>query len=199
MKTVLLLLLKGTEIFEAGAFYDVLGWAGTYGSEPVRVVTAGTQEEISCTFGLKVKTDLLIEDIVVGSFDGLVLPGGFEEYGFYEEGYSEEVAGLIRKFERSKKPVGSICVGALPLAYSGILKERKATTYHLMGGGRRKQLAEFGVDVVDEAVVCDRRVVTSTAPSAAMDSAFKFLEILTDKKNAEHIKEIMGFSDKEEL
>lgn len=197
MKKVLLLLLKGTEIFEAGAFYDVLGWAGEYGSEPVKVVTAGVTEEITCTFGLKVKTDFLVEDIVVDSFDGLVLPGGFEEFGFYEEAFSVGIANLIREFEEKKKPIASICVGALPLAYSGILERRKATTYHKMGGRRRKQLAEFGVEVLDKAVVCDRQVVTSTAPSASAGAAFKFLELLTDKENTEKIKDIMGFGEEE--
>jgi len=33
MKRVLLLLCKGFEIYEAAAFYDVLGWSGEFGAE----------------------------------------------------------------------------------------------------------------------------------------------------------------------
>ena len=38
MKKVLLLFCQGTEIMEAAAFYDVLGWSGSEGLEPVKVV-----------------------------------------------------------------------------------------------------------------------------------------------------------------
>ncbi len=34
MKKVLLLLLKGTEVFEAAAFYDVLGWIWNADPDP---------------------------------------------------------------------------------------------------------------------------------------------------------------------
>jgi hypothetical protein len=33
MKKVLLLLCDGVEIYEAAAFYDVLGWTGSYSPE----------------------------------------------------------------------------------------------------------------------------------------------------------------------
>jgi putative intracellular protease/amidase len=35
MKRVLILLSNGFEVYEAAAFIDVLGWASTFGSEPV--------------------------------------------------------------------------------------------------------------------------------------------------------------------
>ena len=49
MKKVLLLLCKGVEIYEAAAFYDVLGWSGTYGTEAVKTVTVGLQAEVRGT------------------------------------------------------------------------------------------------------------------------------------------------------
>lgn len=193
MKRVLLLLCKGVEIYEAAAFYDVLGWSGAYGTETVEVVTVGLQNEVQATFGMKLIPDQLLSAVKIEDFDALAIPGGFETYGYYEEAYSEVVADLIRRFDALDKPIGSICVGALPVANSGILKERQATTYHLREGLRRKQLASFGVAVVDEPIVRDRNVITSTSPATAMAVAFEFLGKLTSAENADQIRHMMGF------
>ncbi|MBT4091230.1 MAG: DJ-1/PfpI family protein [Deltaproteobacteria bacterium] len=193
MKEVLLLLIKGTEIFEAAAFYDVLGWAGTHGIEPINVVTAALQEETSCTFGLRVKPDVLISDVNVDNFDALAIPGGFADFGFYDDAYSDEVSGLINEFETKNKIIASICVGALPVANSGILKDRCATTYHLMDGKRRRQLADFGVQVKDQKIVQDGNIITSTSPATALDVAFLLVEKVTTRENADKIRQLMGF------
>ncbi len=193
MKRVLLLLCKGFEMYEAAAFYDVLGWSGEYGSEAVKVITVGLQKEVQGTFGIKVISDRLLSEARAEDYDALAIPGGFETHGYYEEAYSIPVADLIRSFNEQEKPLASICVGALPIANSGILKGRQATTYHLRDGVRRKQLASFGVDVVDKPIVCDGNVITSTSPATAMEVAFELLAKITSKKNAEHIRQNMGF------
>jgi len=193
MKQVLLLLCKGVEIYEAAAFYDVLGWSGTYGTEAVKVVTVGLQPEVQGAFGIRIIPDLLLSAVKADEFDALAVPGGFEIYGYYEEAYSEPVADLIRCFDELDKPIASICVGALPLANSGILKGRRATTYHLRDGVRRKQLAGFGVDVLDEPIVKDGNVITSTSPATAMEVAFELLAEITGNENSSHIRELMGF------
>jgi len=193
MKKVLLLLCKGVEVYEAAAFYDVLGWSGVYGTEAVEVVTVGLQNEVQGTFGIKLIPNKLLSTINAEDFDALAIPGGFETYGYYEDAYSELVADLIRRFEALKKPIASICVGALPLANSGILRGRRATTYHLREGLRRKQLAGFGANVVDQSIVHDKNVTTSTSPATAMEVAFSLLTELTGEQNAEQIQYLMGF------
>ncbi len=193
MKKVLLLLCKGFEMYEAAAFYDVLGWSGAYGTEGVKVVTVGLQKEVRGTFGIKVIPDQLLSEIRADDFDALAIPGGFEGYGFYEDAYSEPVADLIRYFDVQEKTIASICVGALPLAHSGILKGRQATTYHLDEGLRRKQLARFGVNVVDQPIVFDKNVITSTSPATALEVTFELLARITSKTNSDQIREKMGF------
>ncbi len=174
-------------------FTNVLGWSGVYGTEAVEVVTVGLQNEVLGTFGIKVIPDKLLSEIKAEDFEALAIPGGFETYGYYEQAYSESVADLIRHFDELEKPIASICVGALPLANSGILKERNATTYHLREGLRRKQLAGFGVNVIDQPIVCDRNVITSTSPATAMEVAFELLARITGEANADCIRKMMGF------
>ncbi len=194
-KKVLLLLCQGVEIYEASAFYDVLGWSGAYSEKKVEVVTVGLQNPVRGTFGIRIIPDCLLAEVKADDFDALAIPGGFETYGFYEQAYSQPVTNLIRRFDEFKKPIAAICVGALPVANSGILKGRQATTYHLRDGVRRKQLAAFGVNVVDKPIVYDGNVITSTSPATAMGVAFGLLAMLTDDENAARIQKLMGFSE----
>ncbi len=193
MKRVLLLLCKGVEIYEAAAFYDVLGWSGGYGGEAVEVVSVGLQDVVRGTFGIRIIPDKLLPDVKPEDFDALAIPGGFETWGFYDEAYSQAVANLIRRFDQLQKPIAAICVGALPLGNSGILAGRRATTYHLRDGARRKQLAAFGVNVIDAPMVEDRNVITSTSPATAMNVAFELLAQLTGRENSNAIRQKMGF------
>lgn len=195
VKKVLLLLCNGVEIYEASAFYDVLGWSKDYGKGKVEVVTAGLQSPVRGTFGIKIIPDCLLAEIEADDYDALAIPGGFETYGFYEQAYSQPVANLIRRFNELKKPIAAICVGALPVANSGILKGRQATTYHFREGVRRKQLAEFGANVIDKPIVYDGNVITSASPATAMGVAFGLLAMLTDDENAACIRKLMGFQE----
>lgn len=193
MKKVLLLLCQGFEEYEASVFTDVLGWSRAYGDEGVAVDTVALRPEVHCTFSLIVKAQRKIEDINVDDFDALAIPGGFEEHGFYEDAYAEETLNLIRSFDRNGKYIASICVAALALGKSGILKGRNATTYHLNEGVRRKQLAEFGALVQDQHVVQDGNRITCSCPAAALDVAFLLLTELTSPANTNKVRTAMGF------
>ena len=193
MKRVLLLVPKGVELYEMSAFYDVFGWAALEGLEPVELVCAGPEREVRSAFGLKIVLDHTLNDISADDFDALAVPGGFEEFGFYDHAYSEPVSDLIRKFQEQDKPIASICVGALPVAKSGILEGRQATTYALGGGKRREQLAGFGAEVLDCEIVEDGRIMTSTGPGTAVEVAFRLLESTTSRRNADHVRDLMGF------
>ena len=112
---------------------------------------------------------------------------------FYEDAYNERFLDLIRQFDKQNKMIASVCVAALPIAKSGVLKDRKATTYDLLDGLRRKQIADFGAIVVDEKIVIDKNIITSTGPATAIEVSFKLLELLTDKENVNIVKKYMRF------
>jgi 4-methyl-5(b-hydroxyethyl)-thiazole monophosphate biosynthesis len=192
MKT-LLFLAKGFETMEFSVFVDVLGWASNDYGYDVPVVTCGFQKEVISTFHIPVVVDKTINEIDVDDYDALAIPGGFEEYGFYEEAYDERFLNLIHEFDRNNKIIATICVGALPVGKSGVLKGRKATTYHLRDAYRHKQLKEYDVDVVNEPIVVDDNIITSYCPATAAGVAFLLLEKLTSTKQMEIVKRAMGF------
>jgi 4-methyl-5(b-hydroxyethyl)-thiazole monophosphate biosynthesis len=192
-KKVLLLLANGFEAYEASVFTDVLGWSKAFGDIPVEVTTTGRHQKLKCTWNFTVIPEIQIGEVNTKDYDALAIPGGFEKAGFYEDAYHEDFLTLIRTFNEEKKIIASVCVGALPLGKSGILEGRKATTYHLLNGMRRKQLAEFGANVLDGHVVVDGNIITSSSPATALDVAIKLLEMLTSQKNCEKVKKWMGF------
>ena len=190
---VLLFLAKGFETMEFSVFVDVLGWARTDFNCDISVVTGGFTKQVNSTFHVPVLVDKTMDEIDVDDYDALAIPGGFEEFGFYEEAYHESFLTLIREFHKNKKIIASICVAALPVGKSGILKNRNATTYHLGDGKRQRQLKEFGVNVVNEPVVIDGNIITSYCPKTAPDVAFCLLELLTNKEKMEEVKAAMGY------
>jgi 4-methyl-5(b-hydroxyethyl)-thiazole monophosphate biosynthesis len=192
-KKILLFLAQGFEEYEASVFTDVIGWSRIFGTEPVDLITTGLRREIKCTWNFIVQPEMGFDRINVSDFDALAIPGGFEKAGYYEDAYDERFLELIREFDIQGKIIASICVAALPVGKSGVLKERKATTYDLLDGMRRKQLSDFGAIVEDERIVVDRNIITSTGPSSGLDVAFMLLEMLTDSKNVEIVKKFMRF------
>ena len=191
MKKVLLLLADGFETFEASVFIDVIGWNLVEGDCSTELFTCGLKKEIKSSFNQRFIVDYLINDIDLDSFDALAVPGGFEVYGFYKDAYDDKFLDLIRSFKAKNKIIASICVGALPLGKSGILKDKKGTTYNSVI--RREALQSFGVQVIHQPIVVDDNVITSWNPSTAMDVAFLLLEKLTSKMNADHVRQLMGF------
>ena len=190
---VLVFLAKGFDTLEFSVFIDVMGWARNDYGHDIDVVTCGFKKQVMSTFNIQVLVDKTIEEVCVDDYDALAIPGGFEEFGFYDEAYDSSFLNLIREFNSKEKIIASICVAALPVGKSGVLKNRKATTYHLKNGKRQRQLSEFDVNVVNEPIVVDKNIITSYCPETAPHVAFKLLEMLTSKEQMDEVKLAMGF------
>jgi 4-methyl-5(b-hydroxyethyl)-thiazole monophosphate biosynthesis len=192
MKT-LLFLCKGVETIELSAFVDVFGWARDECGIGAQIVTCSFTGQVISAFNIPIATDITFDEVLTDDYGALAIPGGFEEYGFYEDAYDERFLALIRDFDMRGKFIASICVGALPVGRSSVLKGRKATTYHLRDGFRQKQLREYGVDVVNTPITVDGNIITSDGPQTAPGVALKLLEMLTSKEDADKVRFLMGF------
>lgn len=190
---ILLLCLKAFEMMEVSPFIDVFGWARDDFDCDIEVVTCGYHKNVNSTFGVSIETNTLIEDVDVNEYAALAIPGGFQEYGFYDEAYHKQTIELIQSFYEAHKPIASVCVAAFPLAKSGILKGKKATTYHLRGGYKRDELEEFGVVLGDSWLEIDENIITSSCPKTAPDVAFELLRILTSEEKMAQVKKAMGY------
>ena len=194
-KKILVFLAKAFETMEFSVFIDILGWARVDYGHNLFVETCGFTEKVISTFNIPVIVDKTIGEINVDEYEALAIPGGFREFGFYEEAYDERFLELIKQFNAKGKIIATVCTGAFPLGKSGILKNRKATTYHLNNGYKQKELKEFGVNVVNEPIVVDSNIITSYCPETAPNVAFELLKMLTSEEEMAVIKKAMGFQE----
>jgi 4-methyl-5(b-hydroxyethyl)-thiazole monophosphate biosynthesis len=192
MKKVLLLLANGFEILEASAFIDVFGWSALEGAGGVDVHSCGLQNELKSSFNQRFIPDCTLDQISLSDYDALAIPGGFEEYGYYEDAFSAFFMEVIRVFNSTDKPIATVCVGALPLAKSGLFIGRKATTYP--NPKRIDFLQDAGLITMDERIVADGNIITSNGPSTAVEVALLLLERLSSSENRDQVAKLMGFS-----
>ena len=190
-KKVLILLSDGFEVMEAACFTEVFGWASIYGATHFEQLSVGLRSPVRTTFGFDVLPERLLDEINPEEFDALVIPGGFGDAGFYEEALSEPFLDVIRSFDRRQATIAAVCVSALSLGAAGLLKGRRATIYHQVGGTRKAELERFGAIFVDEPLVIDGNLLTSTGPGTAVETALKLLETLSTSDFAQEIRERM--------
>jgi protein deglycase len=187
-KRVLILLSNGFEVMEAGCFTEVLGWASIYGDIRFDQLSVGLRSPVRSTFGFDVIPEALLSDINADDFDALVIPGGFGDAGFYEEALSEPFLEVIRNFDKRQAPIAAVCVSALSLAAAGVLTGKRATVYHQIGGARKAELEGYGAIFVDEPLVIDGHLMTSTGPGTCIELALKLLEYLSTPAFSQEIR-----------
>ena len=108
--------------------------------------------------GRTIAPDLTIAEARVDDYDALLLPGGV---GNPDRLRSDEGAvALIRDFDAAKKPIGAICHAPWLLAEADVLRGRRVTSWPSI----RTDIRNAGAEVVDEAAVTDRHIVTSRNP-----------------------------------
>ena len=183
-KRVLILLASGFEVMEAGCFTEAFGWASIYGDTHFDQLSVGLRSPVRTTFGFDVLPETLLNEIDLDDFDALVIPGGFGDAGFYEDALSEPFLDVIRHFDRRQAPIAAVCVSALSLGAAGVLNGKRATVYHQIGGTRKAELESYGAIFVDEPLVIDGHLMTSTGPGTGIELAFKLLECLSSAEFA---------------
>ncbi|NJO87995.1 MAG: hypothetical protein HC831_02795 [Chloroflexia bacterium] len=87
---------------EFSAFVDVLGWAGVDYGHKLFVDTCGFTDKVISTFNVPVLVDKTIEEINADEYDALAIPGGFGEFGFYEEVYDERFLTLMYAIQQTR-------------------------------------------------------------------------------------------------
>jgi protease I len=103
--------------------------------------------------------DRAVSEVSVDDFDALVLPGGTVNPDKLR--LDSSAVSFVREFVNSGKPVAAICHGPWTLVEAGVVAGRTLTSYPSI----RTDLRNAGANVVDEAVVVDRNLITSRSPS----------------------------------
>lgn len=193
-KRVLLFAPQGFEDIEVAAFTDILGWTKILKDvNPLDVIITGFKRNVYSKHGLSVRTHILLKDINPKDYAALIIPGGFNDSG-YTEVYHKKVITLIQEIYKNGGIIVTMCVGSLPVAKSGILEGKRATTYLSSRHHDNLQiLRDCGAIPVEDKVVVSGRIITDRGPGTAIEVAFKLLEMLNGKRDVKKIKKVLMF------
>lgn len=176
-RTVLIPIAQGTEEIEAIVPADLLRRANVY----VRI--AGENEIVTCSRGVKIIPDILIEQLNSDmEFSAIVLPGG--KTGTLNLLNNSKLQKLLQKHHERGGIIASICAAPSILSAHKIIPKGTNLTSH----PSIKDMFE-GYNYSDEKVVVDGNFITSRGVGTTIDFTLKLIEILISKETADKIAE----------
>ncbi len=176
-KSALVILADGFEEIEAVSCIDILRRA------QIQLTIAGLSDiKIRSARNLIVTADKTLDEIKT-EFDVCVIPGGGT--GAKNIAASKKASEIIKEMHSKGKLIAAICASpAVVLSPLEILKDKSATCYPGM-----QELFKNDITYKEEAVVCDKNIITSRGPATSISFALKIVELLIDKKTSEEIAE----------
>jgi protease I len=109
-------------------------------------------------WGQTVSADLALTSVNVDDYDAIVLPGGQINPDVLR--VNKDAVQLVKDFVAKDKIVAAICHAPWLLIEAGVLKGRKATSFHSIS----TDLKNAGAHYEDSEVVVDNGMITSRSP-----------------------------------
>lgn len=126
-------------------------------------------------WGDSVKVDITVNEVGVGDYDALLLPGGQMNPDILR--MNERAIAIVREFDAAGKPIAAICHAPWLLAEAGIVGGKTVTSWPSI----RTDLKNAGANVVDQEVAEDGNLITSRNP----DDIPAFSKALIERLGAE--------------
>lgn len=177
-----IVVFPGVEELDFVGVWEVLGTTEHLSKETYfQPRTVGTvTEPIKCAHGLTIIADDTLDNLL--DYDVILVPGG---PGKSEAMTNEPLLARIQQAHEAGKLLCSVCTGALILAKAGILRGKRATTYHTA----IDKLSEYGAIPVKERVVIEGNVMTGAGVSASIDVGLKIVETFLGPESAAKVAE----------
>ena len=110
-------------------------------------------------WGDTVDVDMTVDEVKIGDFDAIVLPGGVMNPDFLRR--NANAVKLVRDFVEAGKVVAAVCHGPWMLVEADALRGRKATSYPSI----KTDVKNAGAEWRDERVIVNEGIITSRNPS----------------------------------
>lgn len=168
----------GYEEIEALAVVDVL----RRGKVEVSMVGVSSKTVVSAR-GISINMDTTLDEVNHEEIDMMVLPGGVP--GIINLESNEKLINQLKSFKEQGKWLAAICAAPSILGTHGLLVGEKATCYP------NYESKLVGCEHIDEKVVVSGKIVTGQGAGAALEFAFKILEVLQGKEIADEVRKAM--------
>ena len=168
MLTVGVLLFPQVEELDFVGPFEILSYINKIRPESTKVLLiAETAEPVKAFNGMKIIPDVTMANCP--QLDILVAPGGKGRYAAMKNTAIKE---FIQQQAQKAKYITSVCTGAFLLAEAGLLKNKKATTYHTAFA----ELAAYSVDVLPQKVVRENNIITAAGVSSGIELGLYLLK-----------------------
>ena len=109
-------------------------------------------------WGKSVKVDLTLDEVSVGDYDALLLPGGQMNPDILR--MNDKAISLVKEFDSAGKPIAAICHAPWLLVEADLVSGKTVTGWPSI----RTDLRNAGANVVDQEVAVDGMLITSRKP-----------------------------------
>lgn len=123
----------------------------------------------------------------VDKADVLIIPGS--NVGWTQQIKNKKLLSWIRLIDITSKYTIGICSGSIVLAASGVLKEKRATTFWFVS----HFLRDYEVEFVDLPIVRDGKYMTAEAAIPGMDLAMWLIQRIGGEKEAQITQLMLGY------
>jgi putative intracellular protease/amidase/ribosomal protein S18 acetylase RimI-like enzyme len=185
-----ILIFPGVEELGFVGIYEVLTKARSMGEDgelaldvPPEALLLAREQRVVCANGLVVQPHRRYVGFM--DFDFVVIPGGPGVDSLRDDSLLMDLSCI----HKAGKILGSVCTGAMVLAWSGVLQGRRAMTQHASKG----RLREY-CDVVDQRVVIDENIMTSAGVSASLDLGLAVIERFYGENAARKVAQRIEYS-----
>ena len=129
-------------------------------------------------WGRPVKVDKALDAVSADDYDAIVLPGGQINPDLLR--VNDKALALITAFHKQKKVIAAVCHAPWLLIETGIIKGRRATSYHSI----KTDMINAGAQWEDASVVTDQGIITSRNPDDLEDFSNKIIEEVAEGRHA---------------
>jgi protease I len=138
----------------------------------IKVITASTTtNEAIGKLGMKVKPNILVEEINIDELDALIFIGGGGASQYFDDSLAHKLA---RETLEKNKILGAICIAPVILANAGVLKNIRATVFP----DGKKALEKGGAQYTGAPVEIDGNIITASGPQAAETFGNEIVKLL---------------------
>ncbi|HXG03199.1 MAG TPA: type 1 glutamine amidotransferase domain-containing protein [Candidatus Binatia bacterium] len=123
----------------------------------VKVVGAGGARSYTSKHGYPVNVDVQAEQVKAVEFDAVIVPGGYAPDLMRRH---PAMVALVREAAQQGRVVAAICHAGWMLCSAGVLKGRRATSFHSI----KDDMVNAGAEWQDAEVVVDGNLITSRKP-----------------------------------
>lgn len=156
-KALMIVAKRDFEQTEYGKTRKMLEKAG------IKVTIASTKEgTLSGNKGKRIKSEILLQDVVVADYDAVVVIGG---NGIKKEWKNEDAHRILKEAKEQGKLIAAICAAPGVLAYAGVLEGKKATAHPRSGA--KRVMKDRGCQYTGMSLEQDELLITANGPSAA--------------------------------